>query len=193
MAETIDARGLACPQPVILTRKALEKDDEVVVLVDDATARENIKRLAANMGFSAQEEQLGNETRIRISRGDACALAAGAVAGQGPIVLVIPSDTMGRGNDVLGKVLMKSFLHTITETATMPDIIILFNTGVKLTVQGSEVLEDLNALVHAGVRVLACGTCLKYLSLMEKLAVGSASNMYDIAQIMLTAGRIVQI
>jgi len=70
---------------------------------------------------------------------------------------------------------------------------ILFNTGVRLAVKGSEVLDDLDALMKAGVKILACGTCLNYLSLKEKLAIGEVSNMYDIAQTMITAGRIVQV
>jgi selenium metabolism protein YedF len=193
MAETVDARGLACPQPVILARKALETHEEVVVLVDDATARENVRRLATNMGFTVEEEQQGSHTRIRIVKGGACGLADVDLVRTGPVVVVVSSNTMGRGEEVLGGVLMKSFLHTLTETRPVPDVMILFNTGVKLATEGSEVLDDLEALAHAGVRILACGTCLNYFGLKEKLAVGQVSNMYDIAQAMLTAGRTVQI
>ncbi len=193
MAYTIDARGLACPQPVILTKKALEANDDLIVLVDDTAARENVKRLAINMGFVVEEEQQGGETRIRINKVSACTRAQGAITPQGPVVVVIASNTMGRGEDVLGGVLMKSFLHTLTEAGPMPDTMILFNTGVKLAVKGSEVLDDLESLANAGVNILACGTCLNYFSLKENLIVGVVSNMYDISQTMLTAGRIVQI
>lgn len=193
MAYTVDARGLSCPQPVLLARKALEENDEVVILVDDNTAAENVKRLAANMGFIVDEELKGGETHIRINKGGACSLAQEVISCQGPVVVVLSCDTMGRGEEVLGGVLMKSFLHTLTQTTPMPDIMILFNTGVRLAVKGSEVLDDLDALMKAGVKILACGTCLNYLSLKEKLAIGEVSNMYDIAQTMLTAGRIVQV
>ncbi len=193
MAYTIDARGLACPQPVILTKKALETNDEVIVLVDDTADRENVKRLAINMGFVVEEEHQGSDTRIRINKVSVCTRAQGAITPQGPVVVVIASNTMGRGEDVLGGVLMKSFLHTLTEAGPMPDIMILFNTGVKLAVKGSEVLDDLESLANAGVNILACGTCLNYFSLKENLAVGVVSNIYDISQTMLTAGRIVQL
>jgi selenium metabolism protein YedF len=193
MSQTVDARGLSCPQPVVLAKKALEENDEVVILVDDNTASENVKRLAANMGFTIHEELNDGDTRIRISKGSACSLAQEVISRQGPVVVVLSCDTMGRGEDVLGQVLMKSFLHTLTQTAPMPDIMILFNTGVRLAVKGSEVLDDLEALMNAGVKILACGTCLNYLSLKDNLAVGEVSNMYDIAQTMLTAGRIVQV
>jgi selenium metabolism protein YedF len=193
MTHTVDARGLSCPQPVILTKKALEEHDEVIILVDDKTALENVRKLAANMGFSVEAEQKGGETHVRINKGDACSLAQEVISRQGPVVVVLSCDTMGRGEEVLGGVLMKSFLHTLTQTAPMPDVMILFNTGVRLAVKGSEVLDDLDALMNAGMKILVCGTCLNYLSLKEKLSAGEVSNMYDIAQTMLTAGRIVQI
>jgi len=193
MEHIIDARGLSCPQPVILAKKAMEENDEVVILVDDKTASENVKRLAANMGFSVDEERKGAETHIRINKGSACSLAAEAISRHGPVVVVLSSDTMGRGEEVLGGVLMKSFLHTLAQTTPIPDVMILFNTGVRLAAKGSEVLEDLDALMNAGVKIMACGTCLNYLSLKDKLAAGEVSNMYDIAQTMLTAGRIVQV
>jgi selenium metabolism protein YedF len=178
---------------VILAKKALEENEEVVVLLDDSTARENVKKLAANMGYRVEEELKGGETHIRINKGGACSLAREVTPRQGPVVVVLSCDVMGRGEEVLGGVLMKSFLHTLTQTSPMPDVMILFNTGVRLAAKGSEVLDDLEALMNAGVKILVCGTCLSYFSLKEKLAVGEVSNMYDIAQTMLTAGRIVQI
>jgi selenium metabolism protein YedF len=163
MSVIIDARGLTCPQPVILTKKALAKCSKILVLIDDMVALDNVKKLE------------------------------GVISNEGPILLVISSETMGRGEDVLGAVLMKSFLHTLMETTPMPDIMIFFNTGVKLAAQGSVVLEDLDALSKAGVRILVCGTCLNYFGLKDKLQAGTVSNMYDIAQTMFSAGRLVQI
>ena len=75
----------------------------------------------------------------------------------------------------------------------MPDTIIFFNTGVKLVVEGSPVLEDLNSLQNQGVEILACGTCLGHFELKEKIAVGEVSNMYTIAETMLTAGKVVNL
>jgi len=193
MAVTVDARGLACPQPVILTKKALDTSDEVVVLVSDEVARENVKRLAAGMGAAVEEEGQGSEIRLRITKGGTCSIAEGIIANQGPVVVVIGSDTMGGPDEVLGGVLMKSFLNTLTQTDPAPDVMILFNAGVKLAVNGSEVLDDLTALAEAGVRILVCGTCLNYFDLKDRLAVGTVSNMYDIARTMLNAGRIVRI
>jgi selenium metabolism protein YedF len=193
MAEIIDARGLACPEPVVLTKKALNEHSEIVVIVDDNVALENIKRLASSQGCTVEEDRKGVEIHIRITRGDdACALAV-KEAVSGPHVVVVSSETMGRGEDKLGTVLMKSFLHTLTEAEVKPDIMIFFNTGVKLAAHGSEVLDDLKLLSDCGVRILICGTCLNYFELKEKLGAGTVSNMYDISQTMFEAGRLVQI
>jgi selenium metabolism protein YedF len=97
---------------------------------------------------------------------------------------------MGSGNDELGYVLMRAFLHTIALQAEKPDIMIFYNTGVKLAIQESEVLDDLKELASAGVEMLVCGTCLNYFEAKEKLSVGVVSNMYDIAGIMSRAGRL---
>lgn len=193
MAHIVDARGLACPQPVILTKKALSDSSVIEVLVDDTTAFQNVKRLAASLGCTVEETQEGSVFRLRITRGGTCALAGGVISREGPVVLVMSSENMGRGDDVLGTVLVKSFLHTLTEIPERPDAVIFLNSGVKLAVEGSEVLDDVRSLADAGVRILSCGTCLNYFGLKEKLGAGEVSNMYDIAQAMLTAGRLVQV
>ena len=193
MAHIVDARGLACPQPVILTKKALSDNSVIEVLVDDTVAFQNVKRLAASLGCTVEEAQEGSAFRLRITRGGTCALAEDVISREGPVVLVMSSENMGRGDDVLGTVLVKSFLHTLTEISERPDVVIFLNSGVKLAVEGSEVLDDVKALADAGVRILACGTCLNYFGLKERLGAGEVSNMYDIAQTMLTAGRLVQV
>lgn len=193
MPEILDARGLACPQPVVLARKAMQQYAEVIVIVDDAVARENVKKLASGQGYSVSEESSGTDTRITITRGDACVMGVSEAIRSGPIVVVISSSVMGSGDDTLGGILMKSFLHTLTEADQVPDTMLLFNSGVKLAIQGSEVLDDLKALADAGVRILSCGTCLNYFEIKDKLAVGEVTNMYDIAGAMLGAGRLVRI
>jgi selenium metabolism protein YedF len=111
-----------------------------------------------------------------------------------PLVLAVPSEFMGRGDNAeLGTVLVRAFFHTLLEVEGCPDTIIFFNSGVKLTAEGSELVEDLQALVDQGVEILVCGTCLGYYELKEKLAVGTISNMYTIAETMLAASRAVSL
>lgn len=58
----VDARGLSCPLPVINTKKALEgSDKQITVIVDNATARDNVTRLAKSKKCSVSVEKKGND------------------------------------------------------------------------------------------------------------------------------------
>ena len=195
----VDARGLACPQPVVLTKQALETNEKVKVLVDNETALENVKRLGTNLGCDIKVEQKKDRTfeiKLKFKKGAAVSKEEfvpscnTATTASGPFVIVLSANTMGHGNSELGSVLIRSFLHTVAEQSQKPDTIIFYNTGVKLTVQGSEVIDDLKQLESAGVQLLVCGTCLNYFEIKDKLAAGSVSNMYDILDTMRHAGRL---
>ena len=73
----------------------------------------------------------------------------------------------------------------------LPDTIIFYNTGVKLTVKDSDVIDDLRQLEKAGVTILICGTCTNYFNISNDLGAGAISNMYDIASTMAAAGRLI--
>jgi selenium metabolism protein YedF len=204
MSETINAKGLACPEPVILTKKALEAHSDVVVLVDDTTAMENIKRFAVSTGCSVEvNDEPGGVFKIRLKKEGTAALGNAAPeylscftdlssVAAGPTVFVISSDTMGKGNDELGAVLMKAFIHTTVELEAGPDVMIFYNAGVKLTAEGSDFINDLKELERKGVKMLVCGTCVNYFNLTGKIAAGVVSNMYDISGTLSCAGRIFQ-
>jgi len=203
MAKLVDARGLGCPQPVILTRKALEAEDAITVIVDNSTARENVSRMAGSMGCSVTVEDASDGIHVQIKKTDAgptdskkaseTGKTPEIVGTDGPLVVVIQENIMGRGSAQLGDLLMKSFLHTLGEVSPVPDVIIFYNAGIKLAVKGSEVVEDLKALEKRGVKLLVCGTCLNYFELTDDLQAGMVSNMYDIAETLLTAGKVVSV
>ncbi|MCX5858200.1 MAG: sulfurtransferase-like selenium metabolism protein YedF, partial [Deltaproteobacteria bacterium] len=110
---------------------------------------------------------------------------------KGPFVVVFSEDRMGRGNDELGWVLIRAFIHTLCQQELKPDAMIFYNTGARLTVKDSEVLDDLKMLAGDGVEMLVCGTCTNYFDISKDVAVGTISNMYDIASLMSRAGRLV--
>lgn len=204
MSKLVDARGLPCPQPVILTKAAMQEDQEVMVVVDNTTAQENVTKMAEKSRASVTAEKKNDGIYLRIlssregnskpsDRQDPQDMPDSQGAVEGPLVVVISSDTMGRGDDELGSILVRGFLYTLNEVEPLPDVLIFLNSGVKLTVEGSEVLEDLKNLADRGVTVLACGTCLGHFGLKEKLAVGEISNMYTIAETLLEAGKTVTI
>jgi selenium metabolism protein YedF len=180
-----------------LTRTALQESDAVLTIVDNDTARQNVTRMAEHAGCVVQVEQRADGIYLNISKGSAAAQPAFAAPlpapASGPLVLVIPSDTMGRGDDELGQVLIRGFFHALGQTVPQPNTIIFFNSGVKLVVEGSPVLEDLQALCGQGIELLACGTCLGHYGLKDKVAVGEISNMYTIAETLLRAGKVVNL
>ena len=198
MIETVDARGLACPQPVIQTRKAMEQVDHVLTLVDNETSLKNVSRMAQKAGWQVNVVAKGEAYHIELIRGMAVPQVEPLPVGKaevidGPLVLVVASDIMGRGSDELGNILVRGFFHTLGEVEPLPQNIIFFNTGVKLACQDSPVLEDLCALEAEGIEILVCGTCLGYFELTDRLAAGEVSNMYDIAERMLRAGKVVNL
>jgi selenium metabolism protein YedF len=194
----VDARNLSCPQPVILAKHALESNKVIKVIVDNETALENVKRLGGKFGCEVSVEAKGGGIyEIQMMREgdlnkkeDFSPSCTGEAAKTVPFIIVVQEDKMGRGNDELGTVLIKAFCHTIAEQSQKPDVMIFYNTGVKLTIEGSDVLDDLKQLESKGVQILVCGTCLNYFEIKEKLAVGIVSNMYDIVETMSSAGRL---
>ena len=87
---------------------------------------------------------------------------------------------------------MKSFIYALTEQERLPETILLYNGGAWLSCEGADSLEDLRNLESQGVEILTCGTCLNHYGLSEKLAVGSVTNMYQIAQILTEAGKVIR-
>jgi selenium metabolism protein YedF len=196
----VNARGLACPQPVVLAKQAIESHEQVRVIVDNDTALENVKRLGVKSGCDVKAKKKSDGTYEINLTGKAGSApvkevftpSCGASPSQsGPFVILISADRMGRGNDELGYVLISAFLHTICQQEQKPDVMIFYNTGVKLALQDSEVLDDLKELAATGVEMLVCGTCLNYFEAKDQLGVGVVSNMYDIARTMSKAGRLV--
>ncbi len=199
MGEIVDARGLACPAPVMKTRDALRGGATLVeVLVDNYTARDNVSRFATSQGCTVEVAEEGECFRITVSRSEAPAEESAAATSAGSPseerkVVVLSSDIMGRGDRELGRVLIRAFLNTLLEGDTVPWRVVLFNSGVLLAVEGAETLQALQNLSSLGVEILVCGTCLDFFGLKEKAAVGTVSNMYDILSTMLAASNSVTI
>ncbi len=204
MTTTVDARGLPCPQPVIQTRKAMQTTERVVTLVDNETSVTNVSRMASRAGWQVNVISEGDDFRIEMARQAGASekdaapqsvVARPEEAGPagGPLVLVVSDEGMGQGEAELGHILIRSFFHTLGEVEPRPQVLLFFNSGVKLTCEGSPILEDLRALEEAGCELLVCGTCLGYYEIQEELAVGQVSNMYDIAEAMLNAGKVVHL
>lgn len=188
MSTNVDARGLACPQPVIDTKKALESIDSgvVSVIVDNVAAKENVTKLARASQCGVAIEEKDGCFYLTITK-EGTVLAPEAAALARPVYL-ITQNTLGHGSEELGGVLIKSFFFTLQAGTEMPAAVMFINSGVKLAIAGSPVIEHLKTLSSKGVTIMSCGTCLDYYGLKEQLAVGEVSNMYTILE-QLNAGK----
>jgi selenium metabolism protein YedF len=200
---TIDVRGKPCPLPVVEAKNALRQaapGETIQLLVDNDIARQNLQKLAEGAGATFAWEAVGSEDGGNNTAGHAGDILVsitvptvnvGGVTASSGTVVTISADTMGRGNDELGAVLMKTFLYSLAQLDAPPAAIFFYNSGVRLTCEGSPALTELQALKQAGVDIESCGTCLDFYHLREKLAVGGITNMFMIADTLTKAVRIV--
>lgn len=192
--EMLDCRGQQCPQPVVQARRFMLDNpaENFRVQVDDSASRDNLCRLAESQGYSTKISETGNEFLIELSPGMQQNLSPEGNPATGPTVILVGSDQMGCGDVKLGQILMKNFIFTLLEGDALPDSILFVNTGVRLTVGGSDLLEPLEQLIERGVDVASCGLCLEYFELKDALAVGRISNMLETVNAMGKAGRIIR-
>ena len=202
MNKIIDCRGMACPLPVVNAKNAAEElnfGDVLTVLVDNEIAVQNLQRFASYKGFtSSGDKKSDKEYAVTIQIGESKDSEAAEEVScemdmrKKGLMVVLSSNTMGNGDPKLGTALMKAFVFALTKQDRLPETILCYNTGAYLTCEGADTLEDLKLLESEGVTILTCGTCLDFYGLKEKLAVGGATNMYDIVERMETAVKIIK-
>jgi selenium metabolism protein YedF len=192
----IDCRGLACPQPVITTKQALDqlKEGELVVIVDNASSCSNVERFAKSQGCQVEVERIEQDFSLHIHKASGKNEEKTAKPDRNvkKVVVYINSHLLGGGDEALGSFLMKAFLKTLLDLETQLSRLILVNSGVQLASEDSKLLETLQMLSEKGVEVVCCGTCIDFYGLEEKMRVGVITNMYDIIQSMLEADRVIR-
>lgn len=204
----VDARGLACPLPVVNAKKAVGEFQEagvLTVLVDNEIAVQNLQKFAAQKGLTAAgEKKAEKEYEVTIQVVPAGAKALEAVceteeeescspdSRKKGLVVVLSANVMGSGEEKLGKTLMKAFIFALTKQDVLPETVLCYNSGAYLTCEASESLEDFRVLEAEGVRIMTCGTCLDFYGIKDKLAVGTVTNMYDIVETMENAKSVIR-
>ncbi|MDO4800343.1 MAG: sulfurtransferase-like selenium metabolism protein YedF, partial [Bacillota bacterium] len=203
---TVNAAGLACPMPVIQTKKMLESlsDQEleeavISVIVDNEVANANVTKFAQSVGLTVDSKENGGIYFLTLRKGEAAVFGAevdldpasnpdiNQSAGVGAPTYFFGTDKLGEDPE-LGAALMKTFLFTLSESTVLPENLIFLNSGVKLT---TSEIPALVALEEKGVRILSCGACLNFFGLEGALKVGSVSNMYEIVEVLNRAPRVI--
>lgn len=203
----VDAMGDQCPIPVIKTKKALKEITEttlVEVHVDNEIAVQNLSKMAKQKNLEYKCEKLEEQHYIIKINAEAEGVYIQQKAPaendkeicypdrKSNTVVVLSSNQMGNGSEELGQILMKGFIFALTELDELPSTVLLYNSGVKLSTEGSNSIEDLKTLQAQGVEILSCGTCLNYYDLTEKLQVGDVTNMYFILEKIAQADKIIR-
>ncbi|WP_456385548.1 sulfurtransferase-like selenium metabolism protein YedF [Desulfolithobacter sp.] len=200
MTKEINCRGLACPAPVLQIRDVLEQESPaaIAVIVDNEAARENVSRFLKHNDFQVTVEKTGSDFRVAGTRkGERCEIMAFPEPEDGvvtrKIMVMVGTNRMGHGDDGLGTGLLLNFLKTLKEMG--PDLwqLVFVNSGVFLTVEGSEAVPVLQELGENNVRILVCGTCLNHFQLLDKKQVGETTNMLDIVTAMQMADSVINI
>lgn len=196
----IDAKGKACPIPVILAKQAISDGaDAFTIQVDNTTAVENLKRLAGNQGFTVSVREGDGAYSLDFARaGAACPACEAEVDSPLPApsrhyAVFVGRDIIGSGDRELGGNLMRMFFYTLAQSDDLPQSVLFMNAGVKLPAGDEQVAEHLKALQAKGVQVLVCGTCLNFYGLTDQLMVGTVSNMYDILSQMQAAAKVITV
>lgn len=201
MMKELDYCGLPCPEPVIRCRKVLEeeKPSSISVLVDNAAASENVSRFLGRNGYSVDVRQESATRWIVSAAACGCRITEPEPApcettapAPGKTLVLVTTETLGRGSEELGGKLMGNFLSTLPELGESLWRVILLNGGVKLAATPGKSLDSLKALEAAGTDVLVCGTCLDFYGLLEAKQVGQTTNMLDVVTSLALAGKVIR-
>ncbi len=199
MNRELDMTGKTCPIPLVESQKVLadmKSGESLKVTVDNETAVRNLSKMAAenHLECSAEKTSATNYTVLLTVTGASRILPAdsGTCSPIRKTVVVLSSDRMGEGDDKLGAILMKGYIYALTGLESLPAAVILYNGGARLSVFGSDSLEDLKLLESQGVEILTCGTCLNHYGLTGALGVGSITNMYVIAEKLAEADKVIK-
>jgi selenium metabolism protein yedF len=201
----VNAIGDACPIPVVKTKNAIRElggSGVVEVSVDNEIAVQNLLKMAKQKEYEAEFEKKSNTEYIVTIN-----VNGGAASDTKPVtkatvksdeiklketIVVIDSDKMGDGDEEFSKTLLKGFIYALSSQDIPPAKILFYNTGVRITTEGSASIEDLKVLEKAGAKIYSCGACLNNYGLTEKLSVGEVTNMYDIVSYLMEADLVIR-
>lgn len=107
--------------------------------------------------------------------------------------IIVSNEVMGSGPDDLGKTIMGSFLRKLCLEENKPDTIVFYTAGVKLLAEGSPVLDAIDALSKAGIDIIACGTCVNYYKLGDKIAPENIGDMPTIISILMKSDVVITV
>lgn len=195
----IDTKGKLCPEPLIMTKNALQQSsagEPIQIITDNDTACTNLAAYLSELKVPVQLSSAGSVHTFNFVVPESLSDIPDAEAYCSPApergyVVAIKSENMGMGDDSLGKILMRAFVNSLLAADRLPTAILLYNSGVKIAVTGTDTADTLAQLEEKGIAIFACGTCVDYYEIKNKLAAGMISNMYTMTKYLSEAGHVV--
>jgi selenium metabolism protein YedF len=200
----VDTKGQLCPAPLIAAKRALKETAEgesFILLTDNKTSFDNLSRFLKDnkADFEINESDGLWTLTIKKTLGDVVQTRAeeyctSAISHfeKGDYIVAITSDKMGEGDNDLGHLLIQNFIKALQDLDKLPQHIVFYNRGVTLAIEDSPVIRHIKDLEKMGVEIHLCATCVNHYKLEKKIAAGSLSNMYSIAEIMASAGHVIR-
>lgn len=186
--KTLDAKGIPCPKPLILTKQTLSSmqvGDKLEILLDDEVAHKNITDFLKDNGIEFSSNGLNftvtknKEIKTQVSSKD------------DNTIVMVDKNYMGEGDKELGDLLLKAFLGTLTTISKKPKTIYLYNSAVLIS-KDKSYETILNDIRHAGIKLFFCGTCVKFYNI-EGIDVSEQTNMLNIVESQAQASSIIRV
>lgn len=190
----LDLRNKSCPIPLVETRNFINNNRNVdfKIILDNEVSFLNIKKYLENnkINYSANQsqdiyifevifdgnERLSNE-KFQINN----------------FSVLVMSNLFGHGDEEISKTLMKSYFYSLSESITLPSNVIFINSGVKLLIEESGILKSLESLKNLGTSILACGVCVDYYGLNDRVKFCEITNIYSITEILNNSEGVIRI
>lgn len=195
----IDTKGKLCPEPLILAKRGIQQSvagETIQIVTDNESACTNLMAYLSELKVPVQLSSEGSEHTFSFTVPESLGEMPDTDAYCSPAadrgyVVAIKSENMGMGDDALGKILMRAFVNSLLAADRLPTAILLYNSGVKIAVRGTDTADSLAQLEERGIAIFACGTCVDYYEIKDQLAAGMISNMYTMTKYLSEAGHVV--
>ena len=195
----IDCRNLACPTPVLETKKALESlkiGEKLSILLNSQASKENVLRFLSSQGLKPEFSELEGEFEIVVLKENneissekdfACSSDKNATCKK---ILFLKADSVGNGE--LGKKLIVGFLDTLKSADNAPSAIICVNEAVLINTNSEHTAHKaMKELENKGIEVISCGSCLEFYGKTKDLKLGRIGNALEILNLLFDKDKVV--
>ena len=188
--------------PIVMAKKALKdsnSEEQIKIITDNQTSYKNLMSFFKDNKINAEPKNEGDFYSIIVSRGEDFSSHKPAEEycnSDNDIVIedcaiVVKSRKMGDGDELLGIMLLEAFINNLPEQDLLPKTLVFYNDGIRLLTDDSKVIKALNDLLEKGTKIIACGTCVDYYELKEKINIGTITNMHHITETLLKASKVI--